>query len=141
VSDGDLTVKEVAGNLEARHAHQSHTQPDVFGPSVSSVEELQTMEERKGRSLTESSLFDHTQSGIDTNNPSLPPSRLVPIPPCSETFGRYLGRGHVQIYDGTDEHGIVGTVARGLFAQEGLCSRTVYENPVGDGTHSMQPVT
>ena len=26
-----------------------------------------------------------------------------------------------QIYDGTDENGIVGTVAPGLFAQEGRC--------------------
>ena len=36
-----------------------------------------------------------------------------------------------QIYDGTDEHGIVGTVP---------CWRMVYENPVGHGTHCMQPV-
>jgi hypothetical protein len=35
-----------------------------------------------------------------------------------------------RIYDGTDENGIVGTVAPGLFAQEGRCWRT-YENPVG----------
>lgn len=33
-----------------------------------------------------------------------------------------------QIYDGTDENGIVGTVAPGLFAQEGRCWRMVYEN-------------
>jgi len=45
-----------------------------------------------------------------------------------------------QIYDGTDELGIVGTVAPGLFAQEGRCWRIVYENPVGHGTHWMQPV-
>ena len=43
-------------------------------------------------------------------------------------------------YDGTDENGIVGTVAPGLFAQEGRCWRMVYENPVGHGTHCMQPV-
>jgi hypothetical protein len=45
-----------------------------------------------------------------------------------------------QIYDGTDEHGIVGTVAPGLFAQEGRCWRMVYENPVGHGTHCPEPV-
>jgi hypothetical protein len=45
-----------------------------------------------------------------------------------------------QIYDGTDENGIVGTVAPGLFAQEGRCWRMVYENPVRHGTHCMQPV-
>jgi hypothetical protein len=46
-----------------------------------------------------------------------------------------------QIYDGTDEHGIVGTVAPGLFAQEGRCWLIVYENPVGQGGHCMEPVT
>jgi hypothetical protein len=45
-----------------------------------------------------------------------------------------------RIYDGTDENGIVGTVAPGLFAQEGRCWRMVYENPVGHPTHCMQPV-
>jgi hypothetical protein len=45
-----------------------------------------------------------------------------------------------QIYDGTDENGIVGTVAPGLFAQEGRCWRMVYANPVGHGTHCMTPV-
>ena len=44
-----------------------------------------------------------------------------------------------RIYDGTDENGIVGTVAPGLFAQEGRCWRMVYANPVGHGTHCMQP--
>jgi hypothetical protein len=39
-----------------------------------------------------------------------------------------------RIYDGTDENGIVGTVAPGLFAQEGRCWRMVYANPVGHGT-------
>jgi hypothetical protein len=34
-----------------------------------------------------------------------------------------------QIYDGTDGNGIVGTVAPGLFAQEGRCWRIVYANP------------
>ena len=42
-----------------------------------------------------------------------------------------------QIYDGTDENGIVGTVAPGLFAQEGRCWRMVYANPVGHPTHCM----
>jgi hypothetical protein len=46
-----------------------------------------------------------------------------------------------RIYDGTDENGIVGTVAPGLFAQEGRCWRMVYENPVGHGTHCMELVT
>jgi hypothetical protein len=45
-----------------------------------------------------------------------------------------------RIYDGTDENGIVGKVAPGLFAQEGRCWRMVYENPVGHGTHCTQPV-
>ena len=45
-----------------------------------------------------------------------------------------------QIYDGTDENGIVGTVAPGLFAQEGRCWRMVYANQVGQGTHCKQPV-
>jgi hypothetical protein len=44
-----------------------------------------------------------------------------------------------RIYDGTDENGIVGTVAPGLFAQEGRCWRMIYANPVGHGTHCMQP--
>jgi hypothetical protein len=45
-----------------------------------------------------------------------------------------------RIYDGTDEYGIVGKVAPGLFAQEGWCWRMVYENPIGHGTHCTQPV-
>jgi hypothetical protein len=45
-----------------------------------------------------------------------------------------------RIYDGTDENGIVGTVAPGLFAQEGRCWRMVYESPFGLGGHCMQPV-
>jgi hypothetical protein len=45
-----------------------------------------------------------------------------------------------RIYDGTDENGIVGTVAPGLFAQEGRCWRMIYANPVGHGTHCMPPV-
>ena len=45
-----------------------------------------------------------------------------------------------RIYDGTDENGIVGTVAPGLFAQEGRCWRMVYANPVGHPTHCKQPV-
>ena len=43
-------------------------------------------------------------------------------------------------YDGTDENGIVGTVAPCLFAEEGRCWRMVYANPVGQGTHCMAPV-
>ena len=46
-----------------------------------------------------------------------------------------------RIYDGIDENGIVGTVAPGRFAHEGRCWRMVYENPVGQGGHCMQPVT
>ena len=45
-----------------------------------------------------------------------------------------------RIYDGTDENGIVGTVAPGLFAQEGRCWRMIHENPVGHGTHCMESV-
>jgi hypothetical protein len=45
-----------------------------------------------------------------------------------------------RIYDGTDENGIVGTVAPELFAQEGRCWRMIYENPVGHGTHCMESV-
>jgi hypothetical protein len=45
-----------------------------------------------------------------------------------------------QIYNGTDENRIVGTVAPGLFAQEGRCWRMVYENPVGQCGHCLEPV-
>jgi hypothetical protein len=45
-----------------------------------------------------------------------------------------------QIYDGTDENGIFGKVAPGLFAQEGRCWRMIYQNPVGQPGHCMQPV-
>ena len=41
-------------------------------------------------------------------------------------------------YDGTDENGIVGTVAPGLFAQEGRCWRMIYENPVGHGGNRLR---
>ena len=44
------------------------------------------------------------------------------------------------IYDGTDQLGIVGKVAPGLFAQEDRCWRMVYENPAGHGGHCMEPV-
>jgi hypothetical protein len=44
------------------------------------------------------------------------------------------------IYGGVDHRGTVGKIAPGLFAQEGRCWRMVYENPVGHGTHCMQPV-
>jgi hypothetical protein len=44
-----------------------------------------------------------------------------------------------RIYDSTDENGIVGTVAPGLFAQKGRCWRMVYENPVGQaGTLGLE---
>jgi hypothetical protein len=45
-----------------------------------------------------------------------------------------------RIYAGTDENGIVGTVAPGLFAQEGRCWRMFFENPVDHGTHCMRQV-
>jgi len=45
-----------------------------------------------------------------------------------------------RIYDRSDENGIVGTMAPGLFAQEGRCWRMVYANPAGHPTHCMQPV-
>ena len=45
-----------------------------------------------------------------------------------------------QIYDGTDENGIVDTVSPGPFAQDGQCWRMVYENPVGHGAHCMATV-
>jgi hypothetical protein len=44
------------------------------------------------------------------------------------------------IYSGVDNLGTVGKVAPGLFAQEGRCWRTIYENPVGQGGHRMEPV-
>jgi hypothetical protein len=45
------------------------------------------------------------------------------------------------IYSGVDHLGTVGKVAPGPFAQEGRCWRMVYENPVGQGGHCMEPVT
>ena len=45
------------------------------------------------------------------------------------------------IYSGVDHLGTVGKVAPGLFAQEGRCWRMVYEKPVGQGGHCMEPVT
>ena len=44
------------------------------------------------------------------------------------------------IYGGVDHRGTVGKVAPGLFAQEGRCWRMIYENPVGQSRHCMQPV-
>jgi hypothetical protein len=62
-------------------------------------------------------------------------------PSAPETSRRYLRAVDTyRIYDGTDENGIVGSVAPGLFAQEGRCWGMVYENPVGHGTHCTQPV-
>ena len=46
-----------------------------------------------------------------------------------------------RIYDGTDENGIVGTVAPGLIAQEGRCWRMVYANVAGHAGHCPEPVT
>lgn len=42
---------------------------------------------------------------------------------------------------GVDQLGIVGTVAPGIFAQEGRCWRFVYENPSGQAGHCMVPVS
>ena len=44
------------------------------------------------------------------------------------------------IYSGVDQLGIVGTVAPGIFAQEGRCWRFIYENPSGQAGHCMAPV-
>jgi hypothetical protein len=44
------------------------------------------------------------------------------------------------IYRGVDQLEIVGKVAPGIFAQEGRCWRMVYENPVGQGEHCMEPL-
>jgi hypothetical protein len=44
------------------------------------------------------------------------------------------------IYSGVDQLEIVGQVAPGIFAQDGRCWRMVYENPVGQGGHCMEPV-
>ena len=44
------------------------------------------------------------------------------------------------INPGVDHLDTVGRVAPGLFAQEGRCWRMIYGNPVGHGTHCMQPV-
>jgi hypothetical protein len=44
------------------------------------------------------------------------------------------------IYGGVDHRHTVGKVAPGLFAQEGRCWRMVYENPVGQSGHCMEPV-
>ena len=60
--------------------------------------------------------------------------RVDPPPP---TIGYRRAMDTYQIYDGIDENGIVGTLAPGLFAQEGRCWRMVYEIPVGHGTHCM----
>ena|ERR1700733_8247302 len=62
-------------------------------------------------------------------------------PSAPETPWRYRRAVDTyRFYDGTDENGIVGTVAPGLFAQEGRCWRMIYESPVGLGGHCMQPV-
>jgi hypothetical protein len=44
------------------------------------------------------------------------------------------------IYSGVDQLEIVGQVAPGIFAQDGRCWRMVYENPVGQGGHCVEPV-
>ena len=44
------------------------------------------------------------------------------------------------IHGGVDHRGTVGKVAPGLFAQEGRCWRMIYENPVGQSGHCMEPV-
>jgi hypothetical protein len=45
------------------------------------------------------------------------------------------------IYGGVGHLGTVGTVAPGLFVQEGLCWGMVYEDPVGQAGHGIEPVT
>jgi hypothetical protein len=62
--------------------------------------------------------------------------------PCAPENSRRYRRAvdTYRIYDGTNENGIVGTVAPGLFAQVGRCWRMVYANPVGHGTHCVRPV-
>jgi hypothetical protein len=42
---------------------------------------------------------------------------------------------------GVDHLGIVGTVAPGIFAQEGRCWRFVYENSSSQAGHCMAPVS
>jgi hypothetical protein len=66
------------------------------------------------------------------------PHRIALSPETSQRYRRAVDT--YRIYNGTDENGIVGTVAPGLFAQEGRCWRMVYADPVGHGTHCMQPV-
>jgi hypothetical protein len=44
------------------------------------------------------------------------------------------------IFGGVDHRGTVGKVAPGLFAHEGRCWRMIYENPVGQSGHCMEPV-
>jgi hypothetical protein len=44
------------------------------------------------------------------------------------------------IHGGVDHRNTVGKVAPGLFAQEGRCWRMIYENPVGQSGHCMEPV-
>ena len=43
-------------------------------------------------------------------------------------------------HGGVDHRYTVGKVAPGLLAQEGRCWRMIYANPVGHGTHCMEPV-
>ena len=45
------------------------------------------------------------------------------------------------LYSGIDQMCIVGTLAPGIFAQEGRCWRLVYLNPAGQAGHCMEPVT
>jgi hypothetical protein len=53
-----------------------------------------------------------------------------------------MGPGAVpSIYSGIDQLGIIGTVAPGIFAQEGRCWRMVYENAAGHAGHCERPVT
>jgi hypothetical protein len=44
------------------------------------------------------------------------------------------------IHGGVDHRNTVRKVAPGLFAQEGRCWRVIYENPVGQSGHCMEPV-
>ena len=67
-----------------------------------------------------------------------PDNRLNPVddgcnvePVSRVSHTTRLNEDTYPIYDGTDENGILGTVAPGFFAQEGRCWRMVYENAAG----------
>jgi hypothetical protein len=137
---------EVTGDFEERHAHESHTQPDVFGPSVNSVDELQTEEGQLGDFLPNRPVTPYTQSGIDTNAPSLRPGRVVPthriapvpLKPPDDTVGA-LDSAY-SIYSGVDHLGTVGNVAPGIFVQESGCWRMAARTQLARVGGCMEPV-